>query len=128
MNSLIPYGEVISTTNKKKHYHTIHILFDSGASKTLIRKYILMCQTLTKTKHTTKWNVLAGTLKKSEIAAVQLKINELNPTATIICSMHVYSNHMKYAMIIGYDLLHELVIVLSFSDKTVTWNDGIINI
>ena len=48
-----------------------------------------------------------GALKMSEIATVKFKLNELNPTATIMHSMHVYSNSMDNDMIIGRDLLHD---------------------
>ena len=41
--------------------------------------------------------------------------------------MHIYSNNMEYDMIIGSDLMHNLEIILNFNDKTVIWNDGIID-
>ena len=62
-------------TSKNKCNDTVRILLDSGASKTFIRKDILTCQKRTKTKNTTKWNTMAGTFKRSEIATVKFKVN-----------------------------------------------------
>ena len=70
---------------------------------------------------------MAGTLKTSKIATVTFKLNDLNPTATITHGMHVYSDEMEYDMIIGRDLLHELGIILDFKNKTIIWNDAIID-
>ena len=60
---------------------------------------------------------MAGTLKTSKIATVIFKLNDLNPTATIMHGMHVYSDEMEYDMIIGRDLLHELGIILDFKNN-----------
>lgn len=57
-----------------------------------------------------------------QIATVKFKLSEVNLRATIT------HGSMEYNVIIGHDLLYDLEIVLSLSDKTVTWKDGVIDI
>ena len=48
---------------------------------------------------------------------------EFNPTAEITKSLHVAKILGKYNVIIGHELLHKLGVDMSFSQKTMTWNN-----
>ena len=50
-------------------------------------------------------------------------MDEFNPTATISHQAHITDTLGQYDMIIGRELLHELVIDLHFNTTTMHWQD-----
>ena len=56
-----------------------------------------------------------------------MKFPEFNPTAEITQTVHVTNTLGNYDLIIGRELLHKLGVDISFSTKTMTWNDVTIN-
>ena len=54
---------------------------------------------------------------------VTLKFQEFNPTAEITKTIHVTKTLGNYNLIIGQYLSHKLGVDISFSSKTMTWNN-----
>ena len=52
-----------------------------------------------------------------------MKFLEFNPTAEITKFLHVAKTLGNYDVIIGRELLHKLGVDMSFSQKTMTWNN-----
>ena len=56
-----------------------------------------------------------------------MKFPEFNPTVEITKTVHVTEILGNYDLIIGPELLHKLGVDISFSTKTMTWNNITIN-
>ena len=63
---------------------------------------------------------MAGTLSTSKRGSLNIKMPELNETATIKIDCHVTTNKSNYDIIIGRDTLRELGITFDFRNDTVT--------
>ena len=57
-----------------------------------------------------------------------MKFLEFNPTAEITKTVHVAKTLGTYNVIIGQELLHNLGVDISFSKKTMTWNNVTIDV
>ena len=99
----ISFG-MIRTCLGKPEPVTVRILFDSGASKTLVKESF--CTKLhTKESTTTAWNTMAGTFHTNKTAKIQFALPEFNDTAVIEHKAHVTKNLGNYDIIVGGDLL-----------------------
>ena len=77
-------------------------------------------KTITKS---TLFSTAAGIFSTHGKCWVKLKFPEFNPTAEITQTVHITKTLGNYDLIIGQDLLHKLGVNISFSSKTMTWND-----
>ena len=97
-------------------------LFDSGASATLVNQAAVKNLKKTVTKRML-FSATAGNFSTHGKCQVKLKFPEINPTAKITKTVHITKTLGNYDLIIGRDLLHKLGVDISFSSKTMTWND-----
>ena len=89
------------------------MLFDSGASKTIVNKDVIgSIKTITSSKQ--QWNTAGGAATTSEKAIIQFSLPEFYEKTIIQKEVHVFNTEMNYDMIIGRDLLTELGINLDF--------------
>ncbi len=101
----------------------IRILFDSGASKSILFQGLVKKLRLKKTIPT-EWNTAAGKMKTSHTAKVQFMLTEFDGRKVIEWEFHTAEQEFSYDMIIGRDLLTELGIIINFKEANVTW-DGV---
>ena len=69
---------------------------------------------------------MAGTFKTRSKTSLDFSLPELNPTAVINTTVHITEDMSNYDMIIGRDLLHKLGLILNFKDRTVQWDNSIV--
>ena len=113
---------------KRENNKTVSLrtLLDSGASCSVISEKAV--HHLKKTKdESTSFCTMAGTFNTNRKCKIKFQMPELNQSAVITQTVHVTDMNSTYDFIIGRDLLHELGINLDFKDKTVRWNDNIID-
>ena len=97
-------------------------LFDSGASATLVNQAAVRHLKKTVTKDMV-FSTTVGNLSTHGKCQIKLKIPEFNLMAEISKTVHVTKTLGNYGIIIGWDLLHELGADISFTSKTMAWND-----
>jgi RNase H-like domain found in reverse transcriptase/Reverse transcriptase (RNA-dependent DNA polymerase)/Integrase zinc binding domain/Retroviral aspartyl protease len=102
----------------------IKILFDSGASKSIINDQLIPQNKLKRHQQSTVWTTVAGKFETCATAVVAFKIPVLHESRVIQSDMHVVPHMGKYDIIIGRDLLQDLGIILNFKDKTIQWEHG----
>ena len=102
---------------------TIKILFDSGASETIVSKSVLGSIKTTKTSNQ-QWNTAGGVAVTAEKATIQFALPEFYEKTIIQTPAHVFSTPMNYDLIIGRDLLTELGISLDFYHQKTIWQDA----
>lgn len=101
----------------------IKALLDSGASGTLLaKKYTSKLRI--KTDKKTVWSTPAGEMKTASKTRVQFTIPELHDNRAIEWNVHVAEKLGNYDMIIGRDILQDLGIDLSFSQKQIEWDES----
>ena len=98
---------------KNSRFSTIKILFDSGASETILSNSVLGSIKTHKTK-AQQWNTAGGVATTSEKATIQFSLPEFYEKTIVQKEVHVFSTPMNYDMIIGRDLMSELGINLDF--------------
>ena len=115
----ISFG-MIRTCLSKPEPVTVRILFDSGASKTLVKESF--CTKLrTKESTTTAWNTMAGTFHTNKTAKIQFALPEFNDTAVIEHKAHVTKNLGNYDIIVGGNLLKTIGMDIKYSTMTMSW-------
>lgn len=105
--------------------HRIVILFDSGASQSIVQHKIVRMNTLIRQTNTTKWTTFAGKFLTKYETEIVFTLPLLHETKEIKTMMHVAPSIANYDMIIDRDLLHDLGIVLDFSNHTIAWDHAI---
>ena len=98
------------------------MLFTSGVSTTLVSQAAVRHLKKTVTKGT-MFSTTAGFFSIHGKCWVKLKFPEFNSMAEINENVHVTKTLSNYNLIIGQDMLHKLGVDISFSSKTMTWND-----
>ena len=95
----IMFGE-INTRRGKPKPESARILFDSGASSTIIHKEIVnkLC---IKDVTPTEWTTAAGKMQTHQKTKVQFKLNEFDDNKIIEWSVHMMEKKFAYDMIIG---------------------------
>ena len=118
------YARIRTREGQKPNAKTIKVLFDSGASATLIRGSIIKKLRRTKTRNM-RWRTRGGTFHTEYRSKIQLSLPEFSDQKLITWQAYVdeSSTDLNYDMIIGRDLLKELGIVLDFSAETMIWHD-----
>ena len=114
------------TRNPNKIFSEVKILFDSGASSSLVNKNKILGNS--QSTEETSWETMAGTFKTQSKTSLDFSLPELNPTAVINTTVHITEDMSNYDMILGRDLLHKLGFILNFNNKTIEWGDTIIEI
>ena len=116
----------LNTSLGKPKFKTIKVLFDSGASTTVIKKSLVRKLHLRETDQETHFTTPGG----SFTSALKCNINFIMPEFYTKCilewDVHVVDTHnsARYDLIIGRNLLRELGIEFSFKHNTVTWDDA----
>ena len=108
---------------KNSRFSTIKILFDSGASETILSNSVLGSIKTHKTK-AQQWNTAGGVATTSEKATIQFSLPEFYEKTIVQKEVHVFSTPMNYDMIIGRDLMSELGINLDFYFQKVRWQNA----
>ena len=108
---------------KNTRLKTIKILFDSGASETIVSKQAIG-SIRTRKNANQQWNTAGGTAITSEKAVIQFNLPEFYEKTIIQKDVHVFFTEMNYDMIIGRDLMSELGISLNFFHQKVRWQEA----
>ena len=117
-NTPITFGKIKYGLGKSK-LKSIRILFDSGASKSILftkkdtKKYRL------RKDSTTKWATIAGEITTTYRTKATFCLPELDPSKIITKQMVVCTKPSTYDMIIGRNILEELGINIKFSTHTI---------
>ena len=119
------YVKIAPGIPKENRLKTVKILFDSGASETIIVRDIVRKHKLYKTAPK-QWNTAAGVVSTKYKTRIQFNLPEFYESKVIQCYAHVFQNKMNYDMIIGRDLMSILGIIIDFEKKSVKWSDAII--
>ena len=120
--ALITFGRLQTTLGKPKTTG-IRILFDSGSTKTHVKRDCVKKLRLRKDVSAT-WNTAAGTISTNEKCKALFSLPEFSPTKVIEWEMHVGTlENTPYDMIVGNDLLEHLKIDLKYSTSTMTWDN-----
>ena len=113
-------------SRKPKHLRRLKILFDSGCSHTIINQAVT--QGITKnTNKKSKWQTKGGTVKTTKTCQIVFNLPFFHKHRDITWTAHVdesHTNHTKYDLIIGRDLMKELGIDLNFSTCTMHWDNA----
>ena len=117
----IGFGRMRTGLGKPKP-KTIKILFDSGASSTLVYKEFVK-KLRVRREETTEWQTAIGTFHTSEHTKVQFFLPEFHETRLIEWDVHVTDQKSNYDLIIGGDLMTELGIKIDYKEQCVTWDD-----
>ena len=107
----------------KAKYTTIRLLFDSGASGTLLSHKFAKKLRVRQSK-STSWKTAAGTFSTTGKAKVNFRLPELHRTRSIEWNVNVTEQDMNYDMIVGRDLLTELGVIIDFDRNVTKWDDA----
>jgi RNase H-like domain found in reverse transcriptase/Reverse transcriptase (RNA-dependent DNA polymerase)/Retroviral aspartyl protease len=105
----------------------VTILFDSGASKSIIKSTLVPKTNLKPQQISTTWTTVAGNFITKHKALISFKIPTLHESRIVQSTMHVAKGLEKYDIIIGRDLLQHLGIIINFKNNTIEWDNGIIS-
>ena len=103
---------------KESRLKTIRILFDSGASETIIKSDLIKNLKSQKTS-SQQWNTAAGKVSTNKMAKLMFNLPEFYETKIVQCWAHVFENKLNYDMIIGRDLMTKLGININFGSQTI---------
>lgn len=122
-------GHVIGNIRKKKKKLRLKILFDSGASASIIKKSCLLHGMKTIKEKKRQWLTKGGIFTTTSIAEVNFTLSLFDPSKEITWNFHVdeTDSDSNYDMIIGEDILNELGITLDYNTKSMAWEDKIID-
>ena len=108
---------------KNSRLKTIKILFDSGASDTIVAKSVIG-SIKTRKCADQQWNTAGGATTTSEKAIIQFNLPEFYAKTVIQKDVFVFNQELNYDMIIGRDLMTELGINLDFFHQKVKWQEA----
>ena len=108
---------------KNSKVYTIKILKDFGASASIIRKDLFYKRHKILKDKKNKWSAMAGTFNTTFVTKTILKLPELNHSTEIYTKCHLTNELIKYNLILGRHILHELGIIFNFRHKTITWQE-----
>ena len=108
---------------KESRLKTIRILFDSGASETIIQSSLVKNLKSQKT-NTQVWNIAAGKVATNKTAKIMFNMPEFYESKIVQCWAHVFDAKLSYDMIIGRDLMTELGIKIDFENLIVHWKEA----
>ena len=66
---------------------------------------------------------MAGTFNTTFVTELILKLPELNHSADIYVKCHLTNKLLNYDVNLGRGILHKLGTILSFENKTITWQE-----
>ena len=123
--SPITFGIIKNNLGKIKNSRlkTIKILFDSGASETIVSKSVIG-SIKTRKDSSQHWNTAGGAAVTNEKAIIQFNLPKFYTKTIIQKNVHVFNTPMNYDMIIGRDLMSELGVSLDFFHQKVKWQEA----
>ena len=117
---------VVELISPKGTTKPIRCLIDTGTTRSLVLKDMVMLSQVTERKPTT-WQTMSGSLVTNKIAQVVFKLPELSASKQITWTCHVDETSKRekvpYDIILGLDFLSELKFVLNFESRTIQWED-----
>ena len=102
-------------------YKDIKILFDTGASKSII-KADKVGKLQLKEDTTTVWDTAAGKMTTTKKAKVKFCLSEFDERKEITWNFHVTNSHLRYDMIIGRDIMNKHGMCINFKEGMMYWN------
>ena len=108
---------------KESRLKTIKILFDSGASKYIIRSRLVKNLKQEKTGPN-QWKTAAGKVATSKKAKLMFNLPEFYESKIIQFWAHIFDNNIGYDMIIGRDLMTKLKMKIDFEFQCVRWGEA----
>ena len=120
-------AEYYHTSNKKKNQN-MRVLFDSGSTASIVLRRFTHSTTRYADNEPGKkeWDTKGGTFVTTGKAFIKFGLTEFDPDKNIKWPFYVDESspsESDYDMIIGQDLMLSLGIDLSYSNRTITWDD-----
>lgn len=104
----------------------MRILFDSGASATIITSELVRSLKKKRTEPVT-WDTKAGSFTTNEVCPIRFMLPAFHNEKVIEWDVYVDAHHArpsrksKYDLIIGRDLMEDIELDIKFSDMTINW-------
>jgi hypothetical protein len=121
-----PTTELVVSLIVNNDKHLLRALADTGASSSIILEAYTSAPFIkTDDNNTTSWSIVSGKFNTTKTEFVTFSLPEFNLKKQISWTFHVddrSESSTTYDMIMGRDLLGELVIIMNFNDHTVTWD------
>lgn len=116
-------GHLATRDKGKSKPAKIRVLFDSGASNSLVSE-----KHVSKLKHTktavSQWSTPAGSMTTNSTVDGKLILPEFHDGRVLKWKFHVSKTLGAYDMIVGRDLMKDLGMDIRFSDETIEWADA----
>ena len=120
---LVPISFIeIKIKQEKNDYIFLKALFDLGTISTLIIQSSVRHLKKSVTKSTV-FHTTVGNFSTHSKCQVKMRFLEFNPMAEITYTVHVTKILGNYNLIISHGILHKLGVGISFSTKTMSWNN-----
>ena len=113
---------MLNTRVGKPKTKVIRVLLDSGSSGTVIHEDLVKHLRVSKSTPT-RWSTAAGKLQTDKVVRkLRFILHEFDTKKVIEWSAHVTKVKFNYDLIVGRDLLQELVLVLDFKEEEIQWD------
>jgi len=122
--SPIAFGRLQTRLGENTKVETIKVLFDSGASETIVNNKLVINLRKKITEKPSQWTTAAGIVQTKHKAQIRFTLPEFYENTIIKHNAHVLTSDMSYDMIIGRDLLKLLGIHLDFTNDEIRWGDA----
>ena len=122
--SPIAFGRIQTSLGEDKKIKTIKVLFDSGASETIVNSKLTNSLRKKQTTQASQWNTAAGTVTTNHKAQIRFTLPEFYENTIIKHNAHVLTSDINYDLIIGRDLLRLLGIQLDFINQEIRWGEA----
>ncbi|OWY95435.1 Pol Polyprotein, partial [Phytophthora megakarya] len=122
--SVAPKAPLRVEVQLRKENKKIHVLLDSGASKSVINAEmmaVLASHGRRQVESKTTFQTVGGQVKSNGTAVVQFRFPHLNPTTKVTHRFAVLAQSADQ-IVIGRDLVNALGLVLNFKEKIVQWD------
>ena len=106
-------------SRKAKHMARAKVLFDTGCGATLINKNLISKLKVSRNNTSQSWKTKTGNFQTNMTCNVTFTLPQFHKNREICWKMHVDETdptHNTYDMIVGRDLMHELVFKIDFHE------------
>lgn len=119
---MMPHGQVSRKKQRQVKGRMLRVLFDSGASGSIVlSKHCAKART---TKVPTKtWETSAGKFQTDRQIKLDFLLPEFSESKQVQLPMTILEADMKYDIILGRDALNALGMILDFDKSTMKWDN-----
>ena len=117
--------QVGSTLEKNKLYR---VLLDTGSTASICTSSLAkLGETSTARKNSRTWETANGTFTTESVAKLGISLPEFSTKNIIVHTFHVAPKGLlDYDLIMGVDVMRNVGLVLDFQEKTMSWNDIVV--